>query len=115
MTPRQIDTFLSRLPGTTRSVQWKGVIVFKLGGTMFATLSPDEKGRPAELWFKAAPESYETLARARGFRPERGGRGWVALENRSLLSDAELKSYLKRAHAVIAGALSKKKQAELGL
>ena len=82
---------------------------------MFATLSPNGKGRPHELWFKASPEHYETLKRAKGFRPERAGRQWVALADRQALTDSQLKAYLRRAHAVVAATFSKKKQAELGL
>ena len=50
-----------------------------------------------------APAPY--LARAK----------WVSLETPAVLSTAETKAYLRRAHAVIAGALPKKKQRELGL
>ena len=34
MTPKQIDRFCATLPAATRTVQWEGVIVFKVGGKM---------------------------------------------------------------------------------
>ncbi len=115
MTPKQVDDFCSKLPGVTRTVQWKGVVVFKLGGTMFAALAPDETGRPKETCFKVSPEHFETLSRAKGFRPVRVHVKWVALEDPSVLTSDQLRAYLRRAHALVAAGLSKKKQAQLGL
>ena len=34
MTPKQIDSFCGTLPAATRTVQWEGVVVFKVGGKM---------------------------------------------------------------------------------
>jgi len=117
VTPRQIDKFCASLPAATRIVQWEGVAVFKVGGKMFAMIVPDDDGKPSELWFKSAPEHYEALSRSPGFRPAPylARAKWVALDDPSMLTDAEMKAYIKRAHAVIAAALPKKKQAELGL
>jgi predicted DNA-binding protein (MmcQ/YjbR family) len=116
MTPKQIDAFCTNLPGAVRSIQWKGVIVFKLGGTLFAMMSSYDQGQKRELWFKADPAHYETLSRSRGFSPARRPRlQWVAMNDPKALTDAQLKAYLKRAHAVVASTLSRKKQAELGL
>jgi predicted DNA-binding protein (MmcQ/YjbR family) len=117
MTAKQIDAFCAKLPAATRSVQWEGVIVFKVGGKMFAMIVPDDKGRPSDLWFKSAPEHFDALSSAKGFKPAPylARAKWVALDDRSVLTAAELRAYIRRAHAVIAGALPKKKQAELGL
>ena len=41
MTPKQIDAFCGKLPAATRTVQWEGVIVFKVGGKMFCLIAPD--------------------------------------------------------------------------
>ena len=117
LTPRQIDSFCGKLPAAKRSVQWEGVIVFKVGGKMFAMIVPDDSGKPSDLWFKSAPEHFDALSRSRGFRPAPylARAKWVALEQPKVLTPDQLRAYLKRAHAVIASALSKKKQAELGL
>jgi predicted DNA-binding protein (MmcQ/YjbR family) len=117
MTPRQIDAFCMKLPAATRSVQWEGVIVFKVGGKMFAMIVPDDSGKPSDLWFKSAPEHFDALSRAKGFKPAPylARAKWVALDDPKVLTDGEMKAYLKRAHAVIAAALPRKKQAELGL
>ncbi len=116
MTPKQIDSFCTKLPGAVRSIQWKGVIVFKLGGMLFAMMSSYDQGQKRELWFKADPAHYETLSRSRGFSPARRPRlQWVAMNDPKALTDAQLRAYLKRAHAVVASTLSTKKQAALGL
>jgi predicted DNA-binding protein (MmcQ/YjbR family) len=117
MTPKQIDKFCARLPAARRSVQWEGVIVFKVGGKMFAIIAPDDAGKPSDLWFKSAPEHYDALSRSNGFRPAPylARAKWVMLDDPTVLTQDQLKAYLKRAHAVIAAALPKKKQAELGL
>jgi predicted DNA-binding protein (MmcQ/YjbR family) len=115
LTPKQIDAFCSRLPGSVRTLQWKGIIVFKVGGTMFAAMTTDAKGHPEELSFKAPPEHYDTLSTARGFVPVRPRAKWVTLKDPTVLTDDEIRAYLRRAHAVIAATLPRKKQAELGL
>ena len=115
MTPKQIDAFCSKLPAVTRTVQWEGVIVFKVGGKMFCLIAPPEHS-VARISFKCAPEHYDALSRSEGFRPAPylARAKWVALDDPKVLSPAETKAYLKRAHAVIAGALPRKKRTELG-
>ena len=67
--------------------------------------------------FKCPPEHYDALSRAEGFRPAPylARAKWVALDDPAILTAAETKAYLRRAHAVIAAALPKRKRAELGL
>ena len=89
--------------------------VFKVGGKMFCLIAPPEHS-VARISFKCAPEHYDALSRSEGFRPAPylARAKWVALDDPKVLSPAETKAYLKRAHAVIAGALPRKKRAELG-
>ena len=116
MTPKQIDAFCGKLPAATRAVQWEGVIVFKVGGKMFCLIAPPDHS-VARISFKCAPEHYEALSHSDGFRPAPylARAKWVALDDPKTVTDAELKAYLRRAHAVIAAALPKKKRVELGL
>lgn len=116
MTPKQIDTFCSKLPAATRTVQWEGVIVFKVGGKMFCLIAPPDHS-VGRICFKCPPEHYEALSLSEGFRPAPylARAKWVALDDPAFLTPAETKAYIRRAHAVIAAALPKKKQAELGL
>jgi predicted DNA-binding protein (MmcQ/YjbR family) len=116
MTPRQIDKFCASLPAATRIVQWEGVAVFKVGGKMFCLIAPADHS-VGRISFKSAPEHYEALSRSPGFRPAPylARAKWVSVDDPSSLTDREMKAYLRRAHAVIAAALPRKKQRELGL
>ena len=116
MTERQIDKFCAGLPAATRTVQWEGVIVFKVGGKMFCLIAPADHS-VGRISFKSQPEHYDALSRSPGFRPAPylARAKWVALDDPKVLTTAEMKAYLKRAQSVIAAALPKKKQKELGL
>ncbi|MCW5749017.1 MAG: MmcQ/YjbR family DNA-binding protein [Alphaproteobacteria bacterium] len=116
MTPAAIDRFCRSLRAATRIVQWEGVIVFKVGGKMFAMLPQTGDGRGRELWFKADDVYYDTMKTAPGFRPcpYLARARWVAIANPARLPPEQLKAYLRRAHAVIAGRLPRKAQLALG-
>ena len=116
MTPAQIATFCKTLPRATRVVQWEGVQVFKVGGKMFCLVAPANHS-VARICFKCDPAHYDALSRAEGFAPAPylARAKWVALTDPGVLSAAETRAYLRRAHAVIAAGLPKKKQKELGL
>jgi len=116
MTPGQIAAYCMTLPSVTRVVQWEGVQVFKVGGKMFCLVAPPRHG-VARISFKCAPGHYDALSRAEGFKPAPylARAKWVSLDKPEVLTTAQTKAYLRRAHAVIASALSRKKRAELGL
>ena len=116
MMPKQIDAFCRTLPAATRTVQWEGVTVFKVGGKMFCLIGPPGHS-VARVSFKCPPEHFDALSRAEGFRPAPylARAKWVALEGPSVLTPAETRAYLTQAHAVIAAGLPRKKQVELGL
>lgn len=116
MTPSQIAAFCKTLPHATCVVQWEGVQVFKVGGKMFCLVAPADHS-VARISFKCDPAHYDALSRAEGFAPAPylARAKWVALTNPKVLSANETRAYLKRAHAVIAAALPKKRQKELGL
>ncbi|HYC66546.1 MAG TPA: MmcQ/YjbR family DNA-binding protein [Reyranellaceae bacterium] len=116
MTPSQIAAFCKTLPRATRVVQWEGVQVFKVGGKMFCLVAPPNHS-VARISFKCDPVHYDALSRAEGFAPAPylARAKWVSLVDPSVLTPAETKAYLTRAHAVIAAALPKKRQKELGL
>ncbi len=116
MTPTQIAAYCRTLPHTTCVVQWEGVQVFKVGGKMFCLVAPANHS-VARISFKVDPLHYDALSRADGFAPAPylARAKWVSLTDPKVLSAAETRAYLKRAHQVIAAGLPKKKQKELGL
>ena len=113
MTPKQIAAYCSSLPAATKVVQWEGVQVFKVGGKMFCLIAPRDHS-VGRVCFKCPPEHYEALSHSPGFRPAPylARAKWVSVDAPKSLTDGEMKAYLKRAHAVIAAGLSKKKQKE---
>ena len=116
MTPAQIAAYCKTLPHATCVVQWEGVQVFKVGGKMFCLVAPANHS-VTRISFKCDPLHYDALSRAEGFAPAPylARAKWVSLTDPKVLSAAETKAYLKRAHSVIAAALPRKKQKELGL
>src|ERR1041384_5847308 len=101
MTPKQIDTFCRKLPAATRTVQWEGVIVFKVGGKMFCLIAPQDHS-VGRISFKSAPEHYDALSRSPGFRPEPypARPKWVSVDVPKALPAREIKASLARAPAV---------------
>ena len=116
MTPKQIAAYCSSLPAATKVVQWEGVQVFKVGGKMFCLIAPTDHS-VGRISFKSMPAHYDALSRSPGFRPAPylARAKWVSVDDPKALTDSEMKAYLRRAHAVIAAALPKKRQKELGL
>ncbi len=116
MTPAQIAAYCLTLPHATRIVQWEGVQVFKVGGKMFCLVAPADHS-VARVCFKCDPAHYDSLSRADGFAPAPylARAKWVALTDPRVLTAAETRAYLRRAHQVIAAALPKKTQRALGL
>ena len=63
LTHKQIDKFCASLPAATRTVQWEGVAVFKVGGKMFCLIAPEDHS-VGRISFKSMPEHYDALSRA---------------------------------------------------
>ena len=116
MSPKQIADYCRTLPHATCVVQWEGVQVFKVGGKMFCLVAPADHS-VARVCFKCDPAHYDSLSRAEGFAPAPylARAKWVALTDPTVLTAAETRAYLRRAHQVIASALPKKTQRALVL
>ena len=114
MNSAAIDRFCASLPHATRVVQWRDVIVHKVGGKMFSMHPPRDGHR--ELWFKADHAHYESLKNAPGFRPcpYLARAGWVAVADPAALDPKEIKAYLTRAHGTIVARLPRKTQLAMG-
>jgi predicted DNA-binding protein (MmcQ/YjbR family) len=116
VTPAALEKFLLSLPGATLSLQWGDARVFKVGGKMFAVMSPRSE-RPCQLSFKAAEDSFHILTGAKEIvpAPYLARSHWVRLGRLDVLAPAELRAYLTRAHGLIGARLPKKMRAALGL
>ena len=107
MTFRQIDAFCSKLPAATRTVQWAGVIVFKVGGKMFAMCDTYHHGSAhLSVHLPAPPGAQAALIDAdpaRFFRPPYvGGKGWVGVVLDTAPDWEMVASLVRTAHELIA-------------
>jgi predicted DNA-binding protein (MmcQ/YjbR family) len=112
-----VEKFCLSLPGTSVHTPWGDSRVYKVGGKMFAMLAYGDGDRPAGIWFKAGEASFEILTRIKGIEPcpYLARAKWVAMDGIKALKPNELREYLKRAHALVASGLSKKKRTALGI
>lgn len=117
MKPLDVEKFLLTLPGATLTIQWGNDRVFKVGGKMFAVIGVLADKSPGGMSFKASDESFRILTELAGIKPAPylARAQWVYLDRPSRLKAKELKAYLTRAHGIVAAALPKRAQRELGL
>lgn len=113
MTRTGFEAFVLTLPKATLVRQWRDDSVAKVGGKIFALLDHD----PGEVWLKVSDMAYELLTDLDGVRPAPyfARAGWVAIAAGSPLTGDEVEAYVREAHRIIAGKLSRKIRAELGL
>lgn len=113
MTRDGFEAFILTLPQATLVRQWRDDSVAKVGGKIFALLDRD----PGEVWLKVSDMAYELLTELPGIRPAPyfARAGWVAISVHSPLSAEEVEAYMREAHRLVAGKLTRKARAELGL
>ena len=99
------------LPAVTMVVQWGDANVYKVGGKVFASATAEA------VSLKTSEIAYEALvADGRGRKaPYSSGGHWLRLDDLADLDGDEVAGLLSNAHAIIAGKLTKKARAELGL
>lgn len=113
MTRTGFEAFILTLPQATLVRQWRDDSVAKIGGKVFALLDRD----PGEVWLKVSEMAYELLTELPGIRPAPyfARAGWVAISVASPLSGDEVEAYIREAHRIVAGKLTRKMRLELGL
>ena len=122
------DALCKSLPATFMVVQWGESHVWKVGdaGTagknkvfaMSTFWGDDEGDAPTHrLVIKVSPMSFEMLTQEEGIaQASYMAKGqWVQVRETSPLSDDDIAAYVGEAHRIMAGKLTKKLQAELGL
>lgn len=120
------DALCSSLPATFMVEQWGHSHVWKVGNQttnkVFALSTfrgEGSVGDPAAhaLVFKVAPTSFELLTMESGIdqAPYFAKGHWVRVLEDSPLSEEDITAYVQRAHQIMAGGLTRKLQAELGL
>lgn len=127
------DALCDSLPATFMVVQWGDAHVWKVGdqtakgkNKVFAMSTfwlgkdggPDDpKNGQHGIVLKVAPMSFELLTQEAGIAqaPYMAKGQWIRVVEDNPLSDEDLSAYIREAHRIMAGGLTKKLQAELGL
>ena len=107
------EAFVLGLPHVTLVHQWRDDSVAKIGGKVFALFDRDG----GEIWFKASDIAFRMLPELPHVRPAPyfARAGWVAISAESPLSENEVEAYIREAHRIVTGKLTRKARAELGL
>lgn len=117
MTRDEFNEFCQSLPSTTHVIQWGNSDVWKIGGKVFAIGGWHDE--TLGVTFKVTPLAFEVLSEGRGIRPApylaSRGMKWLQWFEEGDLSEDGVRDHIRTSYEMIAGALSKKKQAELGL
>jgi len=97
----------------TESIQWSNHLVLKVGGKMFAVVALE----PSPVWIslKCTDEDFAELTDRPGVipAPYLARHRWIALETKDALTNAELKTQLRRANEVVFDKLPKRKKEQL--
>ena len=100
-------------PSVTEQIQWEHVLLFKVGGKMFALAALE----PGKVWlsFKASPESFAELTERPGIipAPYLARAQWVGLETQDALALDELSKLLRESYDLIFAKLPQKKKGHL--
>jgi predicted DNA-binding protein (MmcQ/YjbR family) len=116
MTRDEFNAYCASLTATTHVVQWGDADVWKIGGKVFAICGWND-GADA-FTFKVSKIAFEVLREQPGIRPAPylASRGFSWLQHHAApgLADDDLKDHIRASYEMIAGVLSKNKQAELG-
>ncbi len=117
MTRDEFDGFCGSLKATTNVVQWGDASVWKLGGKIFAICSNWGEGRHEKFSFKCSDLTYSVLVEQPGIipAPYLARARWVQIESPDAMDDRDLRDYIRAAHEIIGGKLSKGQRRALGL
>jgi len=106
------EEFVLALPAVTVVEQWEALVA-KVGGKVFALVAAEG----GAVTFKVSEIAFVGLTTLDGVgqAPYFAKGGWVRVEARAELPEADLAAYLHEAHRLVAAKLTKKARAELGL
>ena len=116
MTPDAFNDAALALPGAILDIKWGSDRCYCVGGKMFATAGSGG-APPSGPAFKASELAFEMLVEQGLARPAPylARAKWVQLMSYDVLLDDDLVAYLAQAHAIVAGRLTKKARAALGI
>lgn len=110
---QEIEQFCLALPAATLDYPFgPGVDAYRVGGKMFALVSPD-----GGVSFKVSDIAFEVLTETGRARPAPylARAKWVNLPDPSAWEAGDLAEHLATAHEIVAAGLTRKARATLGL
>ena len=101
-------------PGATEEIKWGDVLVYCVGGRMFA--ATDNTDAPRRISFKVDDDIFLGLTGRPGIvpAPYLARARWVRVDDLATLSDAEAAQLLACAYELVFARLTKKLQREIG-
>jgi predicted DNA-binding protein (MmcQ/YjbR family) len=111
-----IQKFCEKLPHATGDIKWGVDQVYSIGGRMFCVAYVDPKGLH-KVGFKVDDDLFLSYTDRAGFAPApyMARAKWVQVVDLKKVSDAELKSLIRRSYELVALKLTKKLRAEFGM
>jgi predicted DNA-binding protein (MmcQ/YjbR family) len=115
LSPEAFHAACLGLPATTMDMPWGEDRVYKVGGKMFAVMG--DAVAKGGVSFKVSDVAFEVLTESgRAIpAPYLARARWVKFDDLAALDDAEVTDWLRTAHGLVAGKLTRKMRAELGL
>ena len=113
---KNYEHFAGSLPGVSFVDQWESRVA-KVGGKVFTLLTTGMNDDIPRIVFKVSEESFEILTAIGGIAqaPYFAKRQWVSVSETADLPDKDLRIYVERSYRTVAGGLTKKLRAELGI
>ena len=107
-----IREYCLSLPAVTENIQWEDVLLFRVGGKIFAMVNLDPAAED-RIAFKCDPETFAELLEREGARPAAyvGRFQWIGLRDFNVLPAAELRELIRASYDLVKGKLPKKKSA----
>ena len=111
-----IQKFCAALPHATGDIKWGVDQVYSIGGKMFCVAYVDPKGG-STVSFKVDDDLFLQYTDRAGFipAPYMARAKWVQVVDLKRVSDAELKTLLKRSYELVSLKLTRKLRTELGM
>lgn len=109
------DAFVTTLPATRLIDQWDSRVA-KVGDKVFALLSVSGSD-PGRLIFKCPEPIFDVLTAMDGIgqAPYFAKRQWVTVSRATSLPEAEIKEHIRESYALVAGKMTRKERAALGI
>ena len=105
-----IREYCLSLPAVTENIQWEDVLLFRVGGKIFAMVNLDPAAED-RIAFKCDPETFAELLEREGARPAAyvGRFKWIGLRDFSVLSAAELRGLIRKSYELVKAKLPRTK------